>query len=167
MPDTDGLQRLAGVVGGDEVVLGTDVRGTRAELHVRPDAIVDVLEALRAEGYTMLMSLHGLDYFPQETRFGVVYELLSMQEQDRVSVKVRVPLEDPHVPSVTDRWPTASFQEREVYDMFGVIFDGHPDLRRILLPEDYIGHPQRRDFPIGGEPILFTGNEVDNPGWWK
>ncbi|WP_210494786.1 NADH-quinone oxidoreductase subunit C [Patulibacter sp. SYSU D01012] len=167
MPDTDGLQRLAGVVGGDEVVLGTVVRARRAELHVRPETVVDVLERLRAEGYTMLMSLHGVDYFPQEPRFGVAYELLSMQEQDRVTVKVRVPLDDPHVPSVTDRWPTASFQEREVYDMFGVIFDGHPDLRRILLPEDYIGHPQRRDFPIGGEPVLFTGNEGDNPGWWK
>ena len=60
------------------------------------------------------------------------------------------------VPSVTPDWPTADFQEREIYDMFGVIFDGHPDLRRILMPEDYEGFPQRRDFPIGGEPVLFT-----------
>ena len=71
------------------------------------------------------------------------------------------------MPSVTAEWPTADHQEREIYDMFGVIFDGHHDLRRILMPEDYEGHPQRRDFPIGGEPILFTHNERDVPGWWK
>ncbi|MBF6619210.1 MAG: NADH-quinone oxidoreductase subunit C, partial [Patulibacter sp.] len=71
------------------------------------------------------------------------------------------------LPSATSLYPTANFHEREVYDMFGVVFDGHPDLRRILMPEDYIGHPQRRDFPIGGEPVLFTGNEDGNPGWWK
>ena len=71
------------------------------------------------------------------------------------------------LPTVTPAWPTADFQEREIYDMFGVIFDGHPDLRRILMPEDYEGHPQRRDFPIGGEPILFTASEHSSPSWWK
>jgi NADH-quinone oxidoreductase subunit C len=71
-------------------------------------------------------------------------------------VKLRVPTDHPHVDSVTPDWPTANHQEREIYDMFGVIFDGHPDLRRILMPEDYEGFPQRRDFPIGGEPVLFT-----------
>ena len=69
--------------------------------------------------------------------------------------------------SVTPEWPTADHQEREIYDMFGVIFDEHPDLRRILMPEDYEGHPQRRDFPMGGEPVLFTHNEPHNPGYWQ
>ncbi len=102
------------------------------------------------------MSVHGLDYYPEEPRLGVQYELLDMNELDRITVKLRVPTSDPRVPSVTPAWPTADHQEREVYDMFGVVFDGHPDLRRILMPEDYEGFPQRRDFPIGGEPVLFT-----------
>ena len=89
-----------------------------------------------------------------------------MEGLDRLTVKVRVPTDAPHVPSVTPNWPTANHQEREAYDMFGVIFDGHPDLRRILMPEDYEGHPQRRDFPIGGEPVLFTHNERETPRWF-
>ncbi len=95
------------------------------------------------------------------------YEMLDMHEVDRITVKVRVHTEDPHVPSVMEAWPTADHQEREVYDMFGVIFDDHPDLRRILMPEDYEGFPQRRDFPMGGEPVIFTHNEPSNPGWWQ
>ncbi|MSW51661.1 MAG: NADH-quinone oxidoreductase subunit C [Actinobacteria bacterium] len=169
MPDLAAFERLVGIVGsgGDDAVVATQHRARRAEIQVRPAAIGETLERLRSQGYTHLMSLHALDYYPDEPRFGVVYELLSYEQQDRVSVKVRVPLSDPYVPSVTPRWPTASFQEREAFDMFGVVFEGHPDMRRILLPDDYIGHPQRRDFPIGGEPVLFTGNEQRNPGWWK
>jgi NADH-quinone oxidoreductase subunit C len=125
------------------------------------------LEQLRGKGFGFLASVHGVDYFPEEPRLGVHYELLDMREVDRITVKVRVPVEHPHVPSVVAEWPTADHQEREVYDMFGVIFDGHPDLRRILMPEDYEGHPQRRDFPIGGEAVLFTYNEPHVPGWWR
>ena len=83
-----------------------------------------------------------------------------MDAVDRLTVKLRVPTDAPEVPSVVEDWPTADFQEREVYDMFGVVFTGHPDLRRILMPEDYEGHPQRRDFPMGGEPVLFTRDEA-------
>ncbi|WP_320672313.1 NADH-quinone oxidoreductase subunit C [Patulibacter defluvii] len=166
MPDGAALERLAQLVGTDAVLATVTARG-RAEIEVRPAAIGAALERLRSEGYTMLMSLHGVDYHPEEPRLGVVYELLSMQLQDRVTVKVRVPIGDPHVPSVVSDWPTADYQEREAFDMFGVVFDGHPDLRRILMPEDYLGHPQRRDFPIGGEPVIFTENERRNPGWWK
>ncbi|MGB0119663.1 MAG: NADH-quinone oxidoreductase subunit C [Solirubrobacterales bacterium] len=79
------------------------------------------------------------------------------------------PAEDglPHIDSCVELFPTADFQEREVYDFFGIVFDGHPDMRRILMPEDYIGWPQRRDFPVGGEPVIFTKEEVANPGWWQ
>ncbi|MGH3101224.1 MAG: NADH-quinone oxidoreductase subunit C [Thermoleophilia bacterium] len=173
MPDATGLELVAQRVRdevGEEAVAGTAYHRERATLEVAPQAVRDVLGYLKErdeEPYPLLMSVHGCDYLPDEPRFGVHYELLDMHEVDRISVRTRVPLDDPHVPSVTPAWPTADHQEREVYDMFGVLFDGHPDLRRILMPEDYEGHPQRRDFPIGGEPILFTHNERDVPGWWK
>ncbi len=83
-----------------------------------------------------------------------------MSRVDRIAVKLRVPVDAPRSSRSPTDWPTANHQEREVYDMFGVVFDGHPDLRRILMPEDYEGHPQRRDFPIGGEPVIFTRDEA-------
>ena len=89
-----------------------------------------------------------------------------MERRERLNVKTRLTADDPRLPSVVDLFPTADFQEREVYDFFGVEFDGHPDLRRILLPEDYEGFPQRRDFPMGGEPVLFTFNEDKYPRWY-
>ena len=135
-----------------------------------PARVRDVLAYLRdddEEPWTRLMSLHGCDYLPEEPRLGVHYQLLSME-------RARPPeREDPRwasttraLPTVVDLFPTADFQEREVYDMFGVVFDGHPDLRRILMPEDYEGYPQRRDFPMGGEPVLFTFNEHKYPRWY-
>ena len=169
MPDAPGLELIAQDLRQAEAesVVDTVYFRDRATLVVAASAIRTALGHLRDMGYGALMSVHGVDYWPQEPRFGVLYELLDMREVDRISVRTRVPTDDPHVPSVTPDWPTADHQEREIYDMFGVIFDGHHDLRRILMPEDYEGHPQRRDFPIGGEPILFTHNERDVPGWWK
>ena len=161
MPDAPGVELLAQEVreAHPDAIVGTEFFRNKAALHVAPAAVGEVLEALRAKGFAFLASVHGLDYYPEEPRLGVHYELVDMQKVDRITVKVRVPTDAPTVPSVTPRWPTANHQEREVYDMFGVVFAGHPDLRRILMPEDYEGHPQRRDFPIGGEPVLFTYNE--------
>ena len=161
MPDATGLELLARELrdSDPDSVTDTEFFRDKAALHVAPAAIRPTLRALRERGFTFLASVHGLDYYPQEPRLGVQYELLNMAEVDRLTVKLRVPVDNAVVPSVTPRWPTADFQEREVYDMFGVVFEGHPDLRRILMPEDYEGFPQRRDFPIGGEPILFTYNE--------
>jgi NADH-quinone oxidoreductase subunit C len=169
VPDATGLELLAQELGEQDPdgVLGTVFFRERATLLVSPRFVPAALEHLRGKGYTFLASVHGVDYFPEEPRLGVHYELLDMKEVDRVTVKTRVHTERPQVPSVTNEWPTANHQEREVYDMFGVEFEGHPDLRRILMPEDYEGHPQRRDFPMGGEPVIFTNNEPDLPGWWK
>jgi NADH-quinone oxidoreductase subunit C len=162
VPDAPGTELLAQDLRaaiGDDAVLGTAFFRDKGAISVAPEKIGDVLEALREKGFKHLMSVHGVDYFPEEPRLGVHYELLDRDALDRLSVTLRVPLDAPNVPSVTAQWPTADHQEREVYDMFGVVFDGHHDLRRILMPEDYEGHPQRRDFPLGGEPVLFTAAE--------
>ena len=166
MPDQSGLealaQQLSEALAGS--VLATSHAHGRAEIQIAPEQNVAVLAWLRERGYSFLASLHGVDYYPHEPRLGVVYELLDMKAVDRVSVKARVSTEAPSIASVLSLWPGADFPERELYDMFGVSFDGHPDLRRILMPEDYEGHPQRRDFPVGGEPVLFTHNEAGGYG---
>ena len=162
MPDATGLELIAQELRDRDAdsVLDTVYFRERAAVLVAPASVPGTLEHLRAKGYRFLASVHGVDYFPEEPRLGVHYELLDMESTDRLTVKLRVALDDPVVPSVTPAWPTANHQEREVYDMFGVNFTGHPDMRRILMPEDYEGHPQRRDFPIGGEQIMFTIDEA-------
>ena len=170
MPDQVGLELIAGQLATQipGAVRQTTFFRNRATVEIAPAAVRGVLAQLRDEhGYRALMSVHGVDYYPEEPRLGVHYELLDMARVDRLTVKLRVPLAEPNVESVTPDWPTADHQEREVYDMFGVTFDGHPDLRRILMPEDYEGHPQRRDFQIGGEPVLFTYNDATSPGWTR
>ena len=168
MPDATGLELIAAEVRdrfGDGAVADTHYFREQATLEVAPPAVHDVLAHLRDDAdqpFELLMSLHGCDYFPEEPRLGVHYQLLSMERTDRLCVKTRLSVEDPNLQSVVDLFPGADFQEREAYDMFGVVFDGHPDPRRILMPEDYEGHPQRRDFPLGGEPVRFTFNE-DHP----
>jgi NADH-quinone oxidoreductase subunit C len=169
MPDATGLELIAQELEASKDVGAGAVIDTlhfreRATLTVDPRRIRAVLEHLRAHGYAFLASVHGVDYYPEEPRLAVIYELLDMERRDRISVKVRVATSAAEVPSITPSWPTANHQEREVYDMFGVVFPGHPDLRRILMPEDYEGYPQRRDFPVGGEPVLFTYNDTPTLG---
>jgi NADH-quinone oxidoreductase subunit C len=172
LPDATGLeliaQRVRGEVGDESVTDTAYLRG-QATLEIAPAAVREVLSYLKErdeEPWPLLMSLHGCDYLPSEPRLGVHYQLLSMERTDRLNVKTRVGVEDPNLRSVVDLYPTAEYQEREVYDMFGIVFDGHPDPRRILMPEDYEGFPQRRDFPMGGEPVLYTFNENELPRWY-
>lgn len=173
MPDATGLeliaQQLRAAIGDDTIVATQFFRG-QATVEVRPQSVAQVLRYLKEEAeepFDALMSLHGCDYLPEEPRLAVHYQLLSMERVERLGVKTRMRVEEATVPSVVDLFPTANFQEREVYDMFGVLFDGHPDHRRILMPEDYEGFPQRRDFPMGGEPVMFTFNENEMPRWYE
>jgi NADH-quinone oxidoreductase subunit C len=167
VPDATGLELLAQDLRDRDadIVLDTVYFRDRATVVVAPAHNRDALIGLREKGYSFLASVHGVDYYPEEPRLGVIYELLDMENIDRIAVKARVSTEAPELPSVVDLFPTADHQEREIYDMFGVVFTGHPDLRRILMPHDYEGYPQRRDFPVGGEPIIFTYNEKQIPGW--
>jgi NADH-quinone oxidoreductase subunit C len=173
MPDAPGLELIANELRaklGDDAITGTSYYREQACLEVAPSALLPVLEFLKtdeAQGYTFLASVHACDYLPEEPRLGVHYELLNMRRVERIRVKLRLGIENPVVQSCIGLFPTADFQEREVYDMFGVEFEGHPDLRRILMPEDYEGFPQRRDFPMGGEPVMFTHNEPESPGWYE
>jgi NADH-quinone oxidoreductase subunit C len=169
VPDATGLELIAQELReiDSESILGTEFHRGRATLLANPARIPAILRELHGKGYSFLASLHGVDYYPEEPRLGVLYEMLDMQRVDRISVKARLHTDDPRIPTVIELFPGADFPEREVFDMFGVVFDGHPDLRRILMPEDYEGHPQRRDFPIGGEPVLFTYNEQQSYGKWQ
>jgi len=108
--------------------------------------------------FAMLSWIAGVDYLPREPRFEVVYGLLSLSRGARVNLKVLVPGEHPRVPSVVSVWPTADWHERETYDFYGIEFQGHPDLTRILLPEDWVGWPLRKDSPLGYEEVAFTHN---------
>jgi NADH-quinone oxidoreductase subunit C len=166
VPDATGLELTAQELrdADSTSILDTEFHRGRAVLVANPEKVRLVLEHVRSKGYTFLASLHGVDYYPHEPRLGVLYEMLDRDTVDRISVKARVSTEAPRIESVVDMFPGAEFPEREVYDMFGVVFEGHPDMRRILMPEDYQGYPQRRDFPVGGEPVLFTYNEEQSYG---
>jgi NADH-quinone oxidoreductase subunit C len=121
-----------------------------ATIYVRADQLVQTCTGLRdtpSLRFNVLIEVTCADYFPREPRFELVYHLLSIPHKHRVRLKVRATEQTP-VPTIQQVWPAAGWLEREVWDMFGVIFDGHPDLRRLLMPEDWEGHPQRKDYPV-------------------
>ena len=168
LPDAPGLELIRGEIERDHpgAITATSFDRGQAALLVDPERLLAVLSWLRdtpGQGYRFLSSLHAADYLPDEPRFGVHYELLNRDRVERIRVKAMLadPGEgaQPQIDSCVELFPTANFQEREVFDFFGIVFRGHPELTRILLPEDYVGWPQRRDFPVGGEPVTFTYNE--------
>lgn len=139
------------------------VEEPHGEVHftVHRHELVNVARFLRDDPdlqYGFLENLCGVDYLGREPRFEVVCHLLSFANRHRVCLKVGLPENDPTLPSLTALWPTANWQERETYDMFGIIFSGHPSLKRILLPDEWEGHPQRKDVPLGAEEVAFTPN---------
>jgi NADH-quinone oxidoreductase subunit C len=130
-------------------------------LHLPAARLVEVCTFLRDDPelqFAMLSWISGLDWLPREPRFEVVYGLLSLANAFRMDLKVAVHEDNPRVPSVIGVWPTADWLERETYDFYGIEFVGHPDLRRILLPEDWVGWPLRKDSPLGYEEVAFTHN---------
>lgn len=138
----------------------------RGDLRFRitPDELLPLALFLRDSAdlqYIWLASITGVDYLGRDPRFEVVYHLRSLTNPHLVTLKVGVDEAHPHVPSLVPLWPTATYQEREAWDMFGIVFDGHPDLQRILLPEDWDGHVQRKDEPLVYEEVAFTFNHDD------
>ncbi|MEO7124651.1 MAG: NADH-quinone oxidoreductase subunit C [Nakamurella sp.] len=133
-------------------------------MYVQRGHLVGLLQVLRDDDalhFEMLSSVSGADYgVTVPRRLHVVYELLSLTYRRRVRLEVAVDVDDAIVPSAVSVYPTADWHEREVYDMFGVVFPGHPGLTRILMPDDWVGYPQRKDYPLGGIPVEYKGHEI-------
>ena len=121
-------------------------------VYVELDRLVDAGRALRDAGFTVLLDAIPVDLLPREPRFEISYLLLNPGGEggraERLRLKVRVPGADPHVPSLAGVWAAVNWAERETYDLYGIVFDGHPDLRRILMPDDWEGYPMRKDYPV-------------------
>jgi NADH-quinone oxidoreductase subunit C len=136
-------------------------------LHVEPSRIAEVCRILRddpALRFELCSSVSGVDYLGADPRrLHSVYQLTSLTYRRRIRLEAAVAAEDPHLPSVTTVYPTADWQERETYDMFGIVYDGHPNLTRILMPDDWEGFPQRKDYPLGGVPVEYKGAEIPPP----
>lgn len=161
MADTAVLLEFAEKLKSENAGWVVDVKEALGEvtITVPREAIVDVCWVLKTKhGFDMLADLCGADRGPEEDpRFEVNYHLFSTKHHKRLRLKVLLSEDDPRVSTVTTVWKTANWHERETYDMFGVIFDNHPDLRRILLPSDFDGHALRKDYPLRGyEPYSLT-----------
>jgi NADH-quinone oxidoreductase subunit C len=119
-------------------------------LTVPAESIVDALTAIRDAGYNAFEDVTAVDWLPSEPRFQLSYHILSHQYKERIRIKTWVSGDDPAIQSITSVWPGANYYEREIFDLFGIRFEGHPNLRRILMPEEWIGHPLRKDYPVEG-----------------
>lgn len=153
--------------GIDDAVEKVIVDRGELTLHIKPERIAEVCQVMRDDGalrFELCSSVSAVDYLgSDERRLHVVYHLTSMTYRRRVRLEAAVPVGQPRLPSVTSVYPTADWQERETYDMFGVVFEGHPNLTRILMPDDWEGHPQRKDYPLGGVPVEYKGAEIPPP----
>jgi NADH-quinone oxidoreductase subunit C len=132
--------------------LATDAKYDRAELTitVARESIVQACQAVQQAGYTFFEDVTAVDWYPSEPRFQITYHILSMTLKERIRLVVRLDGEDPAIDTITGVWPAANFYEREIFDLFGVHFGGHPNLTRIMMPEDWNGHPLRKDYPVEG-----------------
>jgi NADH-quinone oxidoreductase subunit C len=147
--------------------LAAQVRGRSPDVSVARDEVTVIVAAdhvlptlawLRDElGFDLLMSVTATDWPSTEPRYWVAYELRSLEQRRRIRVKVGLPSEDPHLPSATSLFPGANFHERETFDFYGIVFDGHPDMTRILLPDDWEGYPLRKTEELGGVNTQYHG----------
>ena len=152
-----------------ELLHGVAVSWSRGQqvVHPRPDQLIELVSTLRDEGYLTCLDVTGVDYLThpgrplpegiEPERFEVVVTLMSHRERNRLRLRVQIPADDPTCPSLFTCHPGTEAMEREVYDMFGIVFDGHPDMTRILMPEDWLGHPLRKDYDSGRIPVQFKG----------
>jgi NADH-quinone oxidoreductase subunit C len=143
-PENAAVKALAG--------LATDAKFDRNELTITVgrESIIAAGQTIQKAGYNFLEDVTAVDWYPSEPRFQITYHVLSMSLKERIRLIVRLDSEDASIDSITPLWPSANFYEREVFDLFGVHFAGHPNLKRIMMPEDWNGHPLRKDYPVEG-----------------
>jgi NADH-quinone oxidoreductase subunit C len=168
----DVVDRLADALKAGDIEFETAIEKVVVDrneltLHVRREALPQVAQRLRDEPelrFELCLGVNGVHY-PHETgrELHAVYPLQSITHNRRVRLEVSAPDGDPHIPSLFGIYPTNDWHERETYDFFGIIFDGHPSLTRIEMPDDWHGHPQRKDYPLGGIPIEYKGAEIPPP----
>ncbi len=136
-------------------------------LHIKRERLVEVAKILRdtpSLRFEYCLGVSGVHYPEEKGReLHAVYPLLSMTNNRRIRLEVSAPESDPHIPSLVEVWAGNNWNERETYDMFGIIFDGHPALTRILMPDDWPGHPQRKDYPLGGIEVEYKGAVIPPP----
>lgn len=129
-------------------------------ISVAPESWVAMVSAAKEAGFDLFIDLGAVDHFREAPRFEVIVNLVNMSANARVLISTRVPYDAPAVPTITHLFAGANFYEREAYDLVGVEFDGHPDLTRIIMPDDWEGHPLRKDFDVGAVPVEFkAGSE--------
>jgi NADH-quinone oxidoreductase subunit C len=155
------------VPGYSDVITKVVIHRGEITFHVARERLVELVQHLRDDAhlrFEFCSSVSGVHY-PADTgrELHAVYHLQSMTHNRRIRLEVSAPDDDPHIPSVVSTYPTADWHERETYDMFGIVFDGHPALTRILMPDDWPGHPQRKDYPLGGIPVEYKGARVPPP----
>lgn len=119
-------------------------------LTIAPESIREAAAAMQAAGYNFFEDATAVDWHPSEPRFQLSYHLLSHGYKQRIRLRVLLGADDPSVPSITPVWPSANYYEREIFDLFGIRFEDHPNLRRIMMPDDWKGHPLRKDYPVEG-----------------
>jgi NADH-quinone oxidoreductase subunit C len=149
-------------------VVGVTYYAGETTIEVKPAAIVQVCEILKNKfGFDYLADITGIDYYTDEKRFGVAYNLVSISGKKRLRILARIEEGDPTIPSVIKVWQAANWFEREVWDMVGIRFSGHPDLRRIYMPEDFEYFPLRKEFPLIGIPGSIQTPIPDPPKTYK
>jgi NADH-quinone oxidoreductase subunit C len=129
-------------------------------ISVGPEGLLAVAGAAKDAGFEMCVDVAGVDYLDRQPRFEVVVNLLSQQHKRRLRIRCGV-ADGREVPSLTDVYPSANFYEREIYDLFGINFTGHPDMTRILMPDEWVGHPLRKDYAIGSVPVQFKSSPTN------
>jgi NADH-quinone oxidoreductase subunit C len=144
LPENAAVKALASIA--------ADAKYDRAELTitVARENIIAACQAVKAAGYNFLEDVTAVDWYPSEPRFQITYHVLSFSLKERVRLVVRLDGGDAAIDSIISVWPSSNFYEREVFDLFGVHFGGHPNLRRIMMPDDWVGHPLRKDYPVEG-----------------